>query len=79
MAKEKCDDLGVIFHLECSHVCLFYYEYTSAREHLQTARKMTGLRVGFSGWHGRAVCSDPRDHKRCGGPVYPGSISTNLK
>ncbi|XP_033640114.1 tetratricopeptide repeat protein 27-like [Asterias rubens] len=41
-------DLCVIHHLECSHICQYYYEYTRGKEHLNTAKKVAGLEVNLT-------------------------------
>ncbi|XP_052009762.1 tetratricopeptide repeat protein 27 [Xyrauchen texanus] len=46
-------NLAIQFHLECSYTCLSYYEYRSAKEHLQTARDLSGLDVNIAGALGK--------------------------
>ncbi|XP_022083144.1 tetratricopeptide repeat protein 27-like isoform X2 [Acanthaster planci] len=53
MSREKCIDLPLIFHLECCHICQYYYEFTKAREHLHTAKKTAGLEASLSGALGK--------------------------
>uniref|UniRef100_A0AAR2L165 Tetratricopeptide repeat domain 27 n=1 Tax=Pygocentrus nattereri TaxID=42514 RepID=A0AAR2L165_PYGNA len=58
----KCEDLftsrthknlGILFHLECSYICLTYYEYLKAKEHLQKARELSGLSINMTGALGK--------------------------
>ncbi|XP_066527125.1 tetratricopeptide repeat protein 27 isoform X2 [Hoplias malabaricus] len=58
----KCEDvlssgihknLGILFHLECSYICLTYYEYLKAKEHLQKARELSGLDINMTGALGK--------------------------
>ncbi|XP_056333284.1 tetratricopeptide repeat protein 27 [Danio aesculapii] len=46
-------NLAIQFHLECSYICLTYYEYHRAKEHLQTARDLSGLDVNMTGALGK--------------------------
>ncbi|KAG1972670.1 tetratricopeptide repeat protein [Pimephales promelas] len=45
--------LAIQFHLECSYTCLTYYEYRRAKEHLHTARDLSGLDVNMTGALGK--------------------------
>ncbi|KAL7861432.1 hypothetical protein SRHO_G00128730 [Serrasalmus rhombeus] len=58
----KCEDLftsrthknlDILFHLECSYICLTYYEYLKAKEHLQKARELSGLSINMTGALGK--------------------------
>ncbi|PIK37252.1 putative tetratricopeptide repeat protein 27 [Apostichopus japonicus] len=53
MSQDTSGFLPVLFHLECIHICQYYYEYTEAQEHLQTAKKMAGLEVNLTGALGK--------------------------
>ncbi|RXN29818.1 tetratricopeptide repeat 27 [Labeo rohita] len=46
-------NLAIQFHLECSYTCLTYYEYRRAKEHLQTARDLSGIDVNMTGALGK--------------------------
>uniref|UniRef100_A0A8C1JH48 Tetratricopeptide repeat protein 27 n=1 Tax=Cyprinus carpio TaxID=7962 RepID=A0A8C1JH48_CYPCA len=46
-------NLAIQFHLECSYTCLTYYEYRRAKEHLQTARSLSGIDVNMIGALGK--------------------------
>ncbi|XP_051578709.1 tetratricopeptide repeat protein 27-like [Myxocyprinus asiaticus] len=46
-------NLAIQFHLECSYTCLTYYDYRMAKEHLQTARDLSGLDVNMTGALGK--------------------------
>uniref|UniRef100_A0A672JX51 Tetratricopeptide repeat protein 27 n=1 Tax=Sinocyclocheilus grahami TaxID=75366 RepID=A0A672JX51_SINGR len=46
-------NLAIQFHLECSYTCLTYYEYRRAKEHLQTARSLSGVDVNMTGALGK--------------------------
>ncbi|TRY90783.1 hypothetical protein DNTS_028649 [Danionella cerebrum] len=46
-------NLAILFHLECSYSCLTYYEYRRAKEHLHTARNLTGLDINMTGALGK--------------------------
>uniref|UniRef100_A0A914BU42 Tetratricopeptide repeat protein 27 n=1 Tax=Patiria miniata TaxID=46514 RepID=A0A914BU42_PATMI len=53
MSRVKCNDLPLIFHLECCHICQYYYEYTAAREHLRIAKETAGLEASLAGALGK--------------------------
>uniref|UniRef100_A0A671Q1W4 Tetratricopeptide repeat protein 27 n=1 Tax=Sinocyclocheilus anshuiensis TaxID=1608454 RepID=A0A671Q1W4_9TELE len=46
-------NLAIQFHLECSYTCLTYYEYRRAKEHMQTARDLSGIDVNMIGALGK--------------------------
>uniref|UniRef100_A0A673KL70 Tetratricopeptide repeat protein 27 n=1 Tax=Sinocyclocheilus rhinocerous TaxID=307959 RepID=A0A673KL70_9TELE len=46
-------NLAIQFHLECSYTCLTYYEYRRAKEHMQTARNLSGIDVNMIGALGK--------------------------
>uniref|UniRef100_A0A672JW36 Tetratricopeptide repeat protein 27 n=1 Tax=Sinocyclocheilus grahami TaxID=75366 RepID=A0A672JW36_SINGR len=46
-------NLAIQFHLECSYACLTYYEYRRAKEHMQTARDLSGIDVNMIGALGK--------------------------
>ncbi|KAL0169919.1 hypothetical protein M9458_034515, partial [Cirrhinus mrigala] len=47
-ANNTHKNLAIQFHLECSYTCLTYYEYRRAKEHLQTARNLSGIDVNMT-------------------------------
>ncbi|KTG33738.1 hypothetical protein cypCar_00006683 [Cyprinus carpio] len=53
-------NLAIQFHLECSYTCLTYYEYRRAKEHLQTARSLSGIDVNMIATPQELL---PKDHQ----------------
>ena len=49
MGSETHRDLCVTFHLECSHILQYYYDYQASKEHLQKAETIAGLKVEMKG------------------------------
>lgn len=41
--------LATQFHLECSYISLMYYDYKSAKEHIQKAQELSGLDINMTG------------------------------
>lgn len=41
--------LATQFHLECSYISLMYYDYKSAKEHIQKAQELSGLDISMTG------------------------------
>uniref|UniRef100_A0A8C1G9A2 Tetratricopeptide repeat protein 27 n=1 Tax=Cyprinus carpio TaxID=7962 RepID=A0A8C1G9A2_CYPCA len=78
-------NLAIQFHLECSYNCLTYYEYRRAKEHLQTARDLSGLDVNMIGALGKRTRFQENflaqlilDVKRKDGSPVPNSESPSL-
>ncbi|XP_040285489.1 tetratricopeptide repeat protein 27 [Bufo bufo] len=46
-------DLLVQLHLECGYVCLYFYDYKKAKEHLNRARNVAKLQVNLTGALGK--------------------------
>ncbi|XP_063774029.1 tetratricopeptide repeat protein 27 isoform X2 [Pseudophryne corroboree] len=51
--KEEAQDLLVQLHLECGYVCLYYYEYKKAKEHLNRVRNVAKLQINLTGALGK--------------------------
>ncbi|XP_075059769.1 tetratricopeptide repeat protein 27 [Mixophyes fleayi] len=51
--KEEAQDLLVQLHLECGYVCLYYYDYKKAKEHLNLARNVAKLQINLTGALGK--------------------------
>ena len=49
MCKERHPDLCMTFHLECSNILHYYYDYKASRDHLESAEKMAGMKVSLTG------------------------------
>ena len=49
MSPENNAALPFTFHLECSHIYAFYYEYSKATESLAAAKKLAGLEIDMIG------------------------------
>lgn len=42
-------NLAIQFHLECTYISLVYYEYKPAKEHIQRAQELSGLKINMTG------------------------------
>ncbi|OCT79913.1 tetratricopeptide repeat protein 27 [Xenopus laevis] len=51
--EETAKDLFVQQHLECSYMCLYYYDYKNAKEHLNAAKDITSLQINLTGALGK--------------------------
>lgn len=46
-------NLAIQFYLECAYTYLTYYEYQSAREHIEKAQELSGLSINMTGALGK--------------------------
>lgn len=53
LSKEESGYLRLLFHLECIHVCQYYYHFQEAEVHLSMAKKLAGLEVDLTGALGK--------------------------
>ncbi|KAL4238173.1 Tetratricopeptide repeat domain 27 [Mactra antiquata] len=53
MTAEKYRDLQIQFHIEAGHISHMYYRYREAEQHFNTAKKLSGLTVEFTGAMGK--------------------------
>ncbi|XP_041351837.1 tetratricopeptide repeat protein 27-like [Gigantopelta aegis] len=53
LTDDSCRDVSMMFHLEAGHVCHTYFEIKLAREHFDTAKKISGLEVKLTGAMGK--------------------------
>ncbi|XP_066451983.1 tetratricopeptide repeat protein 27 isoform X2 [Eleutherodactylus coqui] len=51
--ENGAQDLFVQLHLECGYVCLYFFDYKKAKDHLQRAKNMTKLQVNLTGALGK--------------------------
>ncbi|XP_068088213.1 tetratricopeptide repeat protein 27 isoform X2 [Hyperolius riggenbachi] len=51
--ERGAQDLMLQLQLECGYVCLYYYEYKKAKEHLNQARDMAKLKINLTGALGK--------------------------
>ncbi|XP_073528737.1 tetratricopeptide repeat protein 27 [Phyllobates terribilis] len=51
--EKGAQDLLVQLHLECGYVCLYFYEYKKAKEHLNQAKDISKLQVNLIGALGK--------------------------
>ncbi|XP_069810753.1 tetratricopeptide repeat protein 27 isoform X2 [Dendropsophus ebraccatus] len=51
--EQGAEELVVQLHLECGYLCLHFYEYKKAKEHLQRARSVAKLQVTLTGALGK--------------------------
>ena len=49
MSPEPDCSLPLMFHLECSHIFSYYYEYKKGTECIANAKKLAGIEVGHTG------------------------------
>ncbi|XP_053567831.1 tetratricopeptide repeat protein 27 [Bombina bombina] len=52
-SEEEARGLAVQFRLESSYTCLYYYNYKTAKEHLQAAINLSKLKVNLTGALGK--------------------------
>ncbi|XP_056423379.1 tetratricopeptide repeat protein 27 [Hyla sarda] len=53
LLEKGAQDLLVQLHLECGYVCLYFYDYNRAKEHLNRARNVAKLQVNVTGALGK--------------------------
>ncbi|XP_030854836.1 tetratricopeptide repeat protein 27 [Strongylocentrotus purpuratus] len=53
MSPEPDCSLPLMFHLECSHIFSYYYEYKKGTECIAKAKKLAGIEVGHTGALGK--------------------------
>ncbi|KAM4041517.1 tetratricopeptide repeat protein 27 [Anomaloglossus baeobatrachus] len=51
--EKGAQDLLVQLHIECGYVCLYFYEYKKAKEHLNRAKNISKLKVNLTGALGK--------------------------
>ncbi|XP_075720550.1 tetratricopeptide repeat protein 27 [Rhinoderma darwinii] len=53
LLEKGAQDLLVQLHLECGYVCLYFYDYKKAKEHLNRAKNVARLQVNLTGALGK--------------------------
>lgn len=53
LLEKGAQDLLVQLHIECEFVCLYFYEYKKAKEHLDRAKNIAKLQINLTGALGK--------------------------
>ncbi|XP_041468800.1 tetratricopeptide repeat protein 27-like [Lytechinus variegatus] len=53
MSPEPDFSIPLMFHLECSYIFTYYYEYKKGTEYIANAKKLAGIEVGLTGALGK--------------------------